>query len=89
MEQETKAPVLRCKMRVAKVTHSMDHDGKTEQEEVVLQAVYGREGTKNSEWSKYTPAANFTISINNPNAFGKLSRGQFFFCDFVPAQAEE
>ena len=80
--------VLRCKMRVEEVTHRKEPDGSTSQETVKLSAVYGKEGTANGQWSKWTPAANFSISINNPGAFGKLSAGHEFFVDFVPATAE-
>jgi hypothetical protein len=77
-------PVLRCKMRVSEVTHVKNGDGSTEQERVKLSAVYGKEGTENHDWSKWTPSADFTICINNPSAFGKLSKGHEFFVDFTP-----
>lgn len=82
-------PILRCKMKSQEVVQAMDEDGKPGQERVKLQAVYGNEGTANKEWSKWTPSANFEIYINNPAAFGKLSRGGFFFVDFTPATATD
>ena len=77
--------VLRCKMRVEEVLHRKNTDGSTEQEQVKLCAVYAKEGP-NAEWSKYTPSASFAIYINNPSAFGRLSRGHEFFVDFTPAE---
>lgn len=78
--------VIRCKMRVEEVLHRKNSDGSTEQEQVKLCAVYGKEGSENAQWSKYTPSANFTIYINNPVAFGKLSSGHEFYVDFTPVQ---
>lgn len=79
-------PVLRCKMRVSEVLHRKEADGSTSQETVTLQAVYSSdEGTDNAKWSKWIPSASFAITINNPDAFGKLSRGHEFFVDFTPA----
>ncbi|MEN6370919.1 MAG: hypothetical protein ABFD64_02815 [Armatimonadota bacterium] len=82
-------PVLRCKMRVQSVTHQKDDKGETSQEVVDLCAVYGEPGTPNSEWSKYTPAAQFKIHINNPDAFNKLSKGHEFYVDFTPAEVSK
>jgi len=73
-------------MRVAEVLHSKNEDGTTQQERVTLNAVYGKEGTPNVDWSKWTPSANFSISINNPEAFNKLSAGHEFYVDFTPVE---
>lgn len=75
-------------MRVASVLHSKESDGSTSQEQVALAAVYGNDGTDNAQWSKWTPSASFTISISNPEAFGKLSSGHEFFVDFTPVAGE-
>ena len=85
MPEDRQVPVLRCKMRVQSVMHYKNGDGSTENEQVVLSAVYGKEGTDNDQWSKWTPSANFTITINNPAAFNQLSKGHEFFVDFTPA----
>lgn len=81
-------PVIRCKMRVSEVSRYLDGKGETTQERVKLQAVYGEEGTENRQWSRWTPCANFDISINNPEAMGKLANGHEFFVDFTPAQLD-
>lgn len=80
--------VLRAKMRVQNVTRTMDEKGEVEQERVTLTAVYGPEGSDNAQWSKWTPAASFDISISNPAAFGQLSRGHEFYVDFVPIDGD-
>jgi hypothetical protein len=79
--------ILRCKMRVSQVLHVKNEDGSTSQEQVKLSAVYGKEGSPNADWSKWTPSASFDIYINNPLAFGKLASGHEFFVDFTPAPA--
>ena len=78
-------PVLRCKMRVQSVMQNKDENGETDSEQVTLAAVYGKEGTGNAEWSKWTPCASFSITINNPAAFEQLASGHEYFVDFTPA----
>lgn len=87
-QEEESMPTLRCKMRVQSVAHYKNEDGTTSQEEVKLSAVYGADGTDNAQWSKWTPSAQFSITINNPDAFNKLSQGHEFYVDFTPAEAE-
>jgi hypothetical protein len=87
LERRDEMSVMRCKMRVSEVLHSKNADGTTNQERVKLQAVSGTEGSDNAQWSKWTPFANFEISINNPNAFNQLSAGHEFYVDFTPAEA--
>lgn len=77
-------PILRCKMRVAEVLHVQNDKGETETERVKLWAVTSG-SEENKQFSKWTPAASFEISISNPAAFGKLSRGHEFYVDFIPA----
>jgi hypothetical protein len=62
-------------MRIREVLQLKNDDGQTESERVRLSAVQGAEGSENAEWSKRTPAAEFTITINNPDAFGTGHHG--------------
>lgn len=78
-------PVLRAKLRVHNVSRSINSDGDVESETVKLSAVYGDKGSENGEWSRWTPSADFTITINNPKAFGALTKGHEFYVDFTPA----
>jgi hypothetical protein len=75
---------VRCKMRVNSVTQELGPNNIIESERVVLNAVTS-DTPENKEWSKWTPAAQFTITINNPGAFGTLTRDQEFYVDFTPA----
>ncbi len=77
--------LMRCKMRVQAVTRNINGDGKTEDEIVKLCAVAGNSDA-NKDWAQWTPSANFEIQINNPEAFGKLSKGYEFYVDFTPAE---
>jgi hypothetical protein len=80
---------IRCKMRVMSVTQNKGADGSTENEQVQLTAVsgYNSDSDENKQWAKWTPCASFSITINNPNAFGKLSKGHEFYVDFTHADA--
>jgi hypothetical protein len=78
--------IVRCKMRVNEVTHSLDADGSVRQERVKLYAVTSG-SDENKEWAKYTPWANFEIGIDNPEAMNKLSQGHEFYVDLTPAGA--
>jgi hypothetical protein len=88
MDDPVQNPVLRCKMRVREVTRSMRADNTIDYELVSLGAVSGPDGTDNAKWAKYTPSADFKIQINNPAAFGTLSKGHEFFVDFTPARPD-
>lgn len=77
-------PVLRCKLKVESV-QSLPTAGEKTQENVSLRAVY--DGSEdNKQWSKWTPAAQFTLTITNPGAFDKLPVGKEFFVDFTPTE---
>ena len=81
--------MLRCKMRVQSVTHNIGPSGEVESEEARLMAVYSdKPDSENAQWSKWTPSADFNITINNPDAFGQLSRDHEFYVDFTPASVE-
>ncbi len=79
--------VLRAKLRVTEVLHRKNAEGGTDSEEVKLAAVYdSNPESENGQWSKWTPSASFAMTINNPDAFGKLSQGHEFYVDFIPAE---
>lgn len=77
------AATLRLKCSVSSVKGVCDQTGAKTSEEIVLQAVYDDKGP-NKEWSKWTPAANISFHVSNPNAFGKVLPGQFYFVDLIP-----
>jgi hypothetical protein len=82
-------PVLRLKMTVGSVKSVADSNGEKVQEELTLNAVYsGDPNSANAKWSKWTPNAGLSMSINNPAAFGKLLPGQFVFVDLTPTDID-
>jgi hypothetical protein len=85
---EEKTPVLRLKMSVGSVKRVADGAGNINSEEIGFNAVYGKEGSANAQWSKWTPCASLTMTINNPAAFGKVLPGQFVFVDLTPTDKD-
>jgi hypothetical protein len=81
--------MIRAKMKVDAVTQTGDSSGVT-QETVTLSAVHPaqpKEGETEKEdpnklWSKWTPSANVSISVTNPECFGKFIPGKEYFVDF-------
>lgn len=80
--------VLRLKMSVSSVKRVADAQGNIQSEEIGLNAVYGPEGSPNAQWSKWTPMASLSMTVNNPAAFGKVLPGQFFFVDLIPTDKD-
>ena len=39
---------------------------------------------ENNTYAKYTPSAEFSITVQNPALFDKFSPGQEFYVDFIP-----
>lgn len=83
--------MVRAKFRVTQVRRiqACNPDGSYPQasEEVELSAVYG--GT-NAQWSKWTPSGQLKMTINNPDAQGKLKPNQCYYLDFTEApEADE
>lgn len=75
---------LRLKMLVESVGQQTDNEGNLVQENITLNAVHGKEGTVNNQWSKWTPSGRLAFSVTNPAAFGKAVIGQFYFVDLIP-----
>jgi hypothetical protein len=82
------APVLRLKLCVNSLKKVADTEGNISSEEISFNAVYGKEGSANAQWSKWTPCASLTMTISNPGAFGKVLPGQFVFVDLTPTDKD-
>jgi len=80
--------VLRLKMFVESVKNVADNKGDKQSEEIQLRAVYGEGGSPNAQWSKWTPAGSLTMTVSNPQAFGRVLPGQFIFVDLTPTTKE-
>jgi hypothetical protein len=79
---------LRLKMSISSVKSSCDQSGAKVSEEIALQAVYGPEGSANSQWSKWTPSANLTMHVSNPGAFGRVLPGEFYYVDLIKSDKD-
>ena len=67
--------MIRAKLKCEQVTKLAT------QETVLFTAAAG---PGNEVWSKYTPGANLSMTVTNPECFGKFNPGQFYFLDFTP-----
>ncbi|MEW6775047.1 MAG: hypothetical protein AB1405_02015 [Bdellovibrionota bacterium] len=79
---------MRLKMCIESVNRRADQDGQISAEEISARAVYGQEGSVNAQWSKWTPAGHLQFTVSNPEAFGKILPGQFYFVDLVPTDKD-
>ena len=87
---------LRLKMRAVRVEpqryaplESSPGDlGIQHSEAVTLEAVYGEGDTANAQWSKWTPAAQLGMTISNPDAWGTIHPGEFYFVDITPTHKD-
>lgn len=76
--------IMRAKMTVSKVDVNKSADN------VVLNAVARSDGYPNdgfdedNTYAKFSPSGSLSLSIANPELFGKIRPGQTFYIDFTP-----
>lgn len=58
-------------------------------EEVKLNAVYGKDGSANKQWSKYTPSGSLEAKIDNPEAQAFFKAGKEYIVDIREAGPDE
>lgn len=87
---------MRAKMRVSQIETFKGSDDRTiVGERLKLNAVakkgsYPSDGTdEDNSFARWTPSAEMTISIQNPELFGKFSIDQAFYIDFSEAGKHE
>ncbi len=73
-------PTVRAKLKCWTVEKSADG----ESEQVMMMPVTD-DSPENKTWSKYTPAGQVNLTINNPECHGKFEAGKGYFADFTPA----
>ncbi len=82
--------ILRAKMLVTRVIYNKQSDGSISSETVELCPVCSNDpDSDNAKWSKWTPwhkspSGNLSLTINNPDAFNKVSNGHEFYVDLTP-----
>jgi hypothetical protein len=84
-------PKMRAKLRVGFVQeHFYGPDGEKSMETLNMHAVaaskYPEDGSdENNTYAKFSPGANLSINIANPNLFGQFKVGQSLYVDFTEA----
>lgn len=79
---------MRAKMAVNGVERWENGEGET----LLFAAVAKTEGypeggtDENNTFARFTPSANLSMGIQNPDLFGKFETGDEFYVDFTPAQ---
>lgn len=82
-------PALRLKMMVNRLVTVHDNEGAPSQQELELSAAYSnKEGSANSQWSKWTPFASLKMTVSNPAAFNRVLPGQFVYVDLTPCDKD-
>ena len=82
-------PVTRLKMKVERVSPTVDKDGNTQNEFIYLNAAYSdNPESTNALWSKWTPSGSLQYNVSNPNLFGKIKAGEYFFVELIPTTEE-
>lgn len=77
---------MRAKLKIESIQRT-EHG-----EELKLRAVgrsddYPEDGSdENNTYAKWTPTADLTIQVNNPDLFGKFDPGDCYYLDFTKAE---
>jgi hypothetical protein len=83
--------LMRAKMQVGHVQANKDQDGNTVNEVVNFHAVsksggYPADGAdEDNSFARWSPSANLSICIANPDLFGAHEVGKKYYVDFTPA----
>lgn len=72
--------MVRAKMFVESNTQPEGYDARS----IVLRAVYS-DSEENKTFSMYTPTAQLTMWVSNPNAFNYFETGKEYYIDFTQA----
>lgn len=81
--------MIRAKMSCESVVnYESTVSGEKYSETVRLRAVYSpNPESENYSWSKYTPCGEVSLTISNPNAWGKFEVSKEYFVDFTLVEA--
>lgn len=79
------APTMRAKLKLTSVTLSETSD-QLKFSAVCKAGPYPEDGLdEDNTFAKFTPAAELTMTVNNPALLGKFRPGQKFYVDFTEA----
>jgi hypothetical protein len=76
--------VMRAKLAVSGVSSFSGSDSLSFRA-VCLKEGYPADGSdENNSFARWTPMANLTMTVNNPDLIGKFKVGDEFYVDFTP-----
>jgi len=76
---------MRAKFQVNKVEVFGSHEVLTFQ--AVCPPSFDPDGMhEDSSFARWTPTANASLTVTNPNLFGQFKQGDKFYVDFTPAE---
>lgn len=77
---------IRAKFKCQAVAH---HEAPTGGVNLIvsLGAVYGKDGSDNAQWSKWTPSGTLSMTITNPEVGDFFKPGGEYYLDLTPAAA--
>lgn len=78
-----------AKMQAQTVIPAGARHGNPGTEELEMQAVYGKDGSANKAWSKYTPSGSLSLKIDNPDAQGFFKPGKEYIVEIREAEPGE
>ncbi len=92
-QEQTMSTTMRAKMRVTFV-QDLHHgvDGAKNGETLTLAAVYPKSAypedgrDENHSYARWTPQADFRMTVQNPALFGQFKAGDEFYVDFTRAE---
>lgn len=82
--------VMRAKMKISTIDRTNEGKEGDQYRSVIVRAsavakdsAYPADGTdEDNSFARWSPSADLSITINNPNLFGKLAVGDTFYVDF-------
>ena len=78
--------MMRAKMRVSNVVVHPDGSESLSFSGVAKSDGYPSDGSdENNSFARWTPCAEMTMTVQNPDLFGKFSIGDEFYLDFTKA----
>ena len=77
---------MSASMRAKFVINSIERSGTTEYPSETLKMSAVTNGTpEDNTFSKFTPSASLSLTVNNPTLLGQFNPGEKFYVDFTPA----
>jgi hypothetical protein len=81
---------MRAKLQISSIDQAKSEAGDCLSERLHMHAVsaksYPADGSdEDNTFAKFSPSANFSITIANPNLFGQFNVGEKYYVDFTRA----